>query len=173
MLAAVTLYYQPWPKPQLGSTSYYSFGRDVNWHKHMAPFQSDYPVTSHQCYPSHQILASFLSPAPGTADNSSWINKHPLPPHTPLLTHHPHSMGSIRQGILFCLLKNQDWKTVQNQAWLGLFIQLPFPAQSGAESPCEQHPWSSHPLQGRPSLGTLPAPPPLLHPPPWRLLNSF
>lgn len=120
----------------------------------MAPFQSDYPVTSHQCYPSHRILASFLSPAPGTTDNSSSINKHPrchlvapaLSPSSSL-----NGLYSTRYFILCVGIK--DWKPVQNQAWLGLFIQsCPF-TQSVTESLWKQHPWSIHPVKDVIPLG--------------------
>lgn len=125
----------------------------------MAPFQSDYPVTSHQCYPSHQILASFLSPGPRN-NGQLLLDKQAstLPPRTPALNPSSSFNGlySTRYSILFVGIK--DWKTVQNQAWLGLFIQsCPF-TQSGAESPCEQHPWSSHPLKDVLPLGRYPPP---------------
>lgn len=131
----------------------------MNWHEHYGSLSIRLPryLTSMLPQPSDSGVFPFTGPR---NNGQLLLDKQAstLPPRTPALNPSSSFNGlySTRYSILFVGIK--DWKTVQNQAWLGLFIQsCPF-TQSVAESPCEQHPWSSHPLKDVLPLGRYPPP---------------
>lgn len=133
----------------------------MNWHKYYGSLSIRLPryLTSMLPQPSD----SGVFPFTGSRNNRQLLpdkQAPTLPPRTPTLNPSSSLNGlySTRYFILFVGIK--DWKTVQNQAWLGLFIQsCPF-TQSVTKSLWKQHPWSTHPLTDVIS-------PPHTPPPPW------